>query len=220
MGIKVTNFGNQRAVFANQDDGIFSAIPITFDESVLTLETYTAGSRKFVKAGSVVKYGSVVKGITAEEYEITDGPVNGRVVLEGYVYVEALTESAVEAMSSLPKIVPIPYGKIIFAAIRAAGLDVFLKVSGSVWASTVNTASFTVEDGDEATNLEIKAVEKHSEMENLIKITLGSKGGAITDGTLKITQIASAAVVGATGKAIGGLPIEIEVKNGEVCIDA
>lgn len=220
MGVSVTYFGNQKAVFANQDDGIFSAVPITFDESVLTLETYTAGSRKFVKAGSLVKYGNTVKGITAEEYEITDGPVNGRVVLEGYVYVDKLTQNAAESMSVLPKIVPIPYGKIVFARAYASGLDVYLKVTGSVWTSAVASTHFSITDTD-TTNMEIKSVERDTDDNSLVKLTFGVKASSsAADGSLSITAVNSAAVVGSTGKVISGLPIVITFKDEEVCIDA
>lgn len=223
MGVSVTYFGNQKAVFANQDDGIFSAVPITFDESVLTLETYTVNNRKFVKAGSVVKYGNTVKGITAEEYEITDGPVNGRVVLEGYVYVDMLTEgaAAVISLNSLPKIVPIPFGKIIFERMRADGLDVYLKVYGSVWTGSVSASNFTVQDASPATNMEIKSVERDADNHSIMKLTFGVKDSqSAVDGTLKITAVAQTAVSGASGKVISGLPIEITFKDGEVCLDA
>lgn len=134
-------FGNSKAVFANQDDGIFSALPITLDEDALVLETYQADGRKFVKAGSVVKVGTTVKGITAEEYDITDGPVNGRVVIEGYAYAECLTEGAITAASGLPKIVLLPYGKVIFDVDHTDLLKLFIKVSGAVFASGLGAAS-------------------------------------------------------------------------------
>lgn len=215
-----TYYGRQKAVFANQDDGIFSAIPITFDESALTLETYTEGVRKFVKAGSVVKDGNTVKGITAEEYEITDGPVTGRVALEGYVYVENLTQSAAESLSLLPKIVPIPYGKIVYARRGESGLDVYLKVSGSVWTSSVAATSFTISDTD-TTNMEISAVERGSKDNSIVKLTFAEKASTTAaDGSLQITQINTSAVVGSSGKVIEGLPITITFKDGEVCVDA
>lgn len=215
-----TYYGRQKAVFANQDDGIFSAIPITFDESALTLETYTEGVRKFVKAGSVVKDGNTVKGITAEEYEITDGPVTGRVALEGYVYVENLTQSAAESLSLLPKIVPIPYGKIVYAKRGESGLDVYLKVSGSVWTSSVAATSFTISDTD-TTNMEISAVERGSKDNSIVKLTFAEKASTTAaDGSLQITQINTSAVVGSSGKVIEGLPITIAFKDGEVCVDA
>lgn len=209
MGVSVTYFGNQKAVFANQDDGIFSAVPITFDESVLTLETYTANGRKFVKAGSLVKYGTTVKGITAEEYELTDGPVNGRVVLEGYVYVEALTENAVSNLDALPKIVPIPYGKIIFSARTGYGLVAFLKVSGSVWSTSVAKENFTISGAT------ISSVERDVDDLSLLKVTFAE---GLDDGeTFTITQVATTAVIGATGKVIQGLPLTFKIENGEVC---
>ena len=215
-----TYYGRQKAVFANQDDRIFSAIRITFDESALTLETYTEGVRKFVKAGSVVKDGNTVKGITAEEYEITDGPVTGRVALEGYVYVENLTQSAAESLSLLPKIVPIPYGKIVYAKRGESGLHVYLKVSGSVWTSSVASASFTISDTD-TTNMEISAVERGSKDNSIVKLTFAEKASTTAaDGSLQITQINTSAVVGSSGKVIEGLPITITFKDGEVCVDA
>lgn len=218
-----TYYGRQKVVFANQDDGIFSAVPITFDESVLTLETYTEGARKFVKAGSVVKYGNTVKGITAEEYEITDGPVTGRVALEGYVYVENLTEGAAAtiAMNALPKIVPIPFGKIIFDKLGARGLNVFIRTHGTVWTGTVATTHFTIQDGTPATNMEIESVTRDANDHSLVKLTFKVKASqSAQDGTLQITQISSSAVSGSAGKVIAGLPISITFKDGEVCEDA
>lgn len=220
-------FGKQKAVFANQDDGIFSAIPITFDSTVLTLETYTANNRTFVKAGSLVKEGNTVKGITAEEYELTNGPVTGRVVLEGYVYVENLTVAAATNLSSLPKIVPIPYGRIIYDIAGASGLKFYVKVSGSVWATAVSTSDLTLTDTD-STNYVIKSVNKISGStsdlpDNVLEVELqvGSSGGTPltpADGKVSIA-IATTAVVGASGKVVSGTPIIIEIKNGEVCID-
>lgn len=219
MGVSVTYFGNQKVVFANQDDGIFSAVPITFDSSVLTLETYTANNRTFVKAGSLVKSGSTVKGITAEEYELTSGPINGRVVLEGYAYVEALTELAATNLSSLPKIVPIPYGKIIFEAMSAMGNKVVLKAHGTVWTSAAAAANFTVTDGSPATNAAISAVARDTQDNSLMTLTIGaSESHTLSNGVFKITAVAAAAVVGSTGKVIQGLPITITVKDGEVCL--
>lgn len=220
MSVRTSTFGYQRAIFANQDDGIFSAIPITLDDTVLTLETFTENNRKFVKAGSVVKHGSTVKGITAEEYEITYGPINGRVVLEGYVYVERLTEAAVEAMALLPKIVPIPYGKILFNPLYALGTDVFIRVSGSAWKSTVAIGNFTVVDS--GTGAILAAVERDANDNSLVKLTFAEavEDAGIEDGTLEITAINSTAVVSATGKVVDGLPITITFINGEVCLNA
>lgn len=219
MGVSVTYFGDQKAVFANQDDGIFSAVPITFDSSVLTLETYTANNRTYVKAGSLVKSGSTVKGITAEEYDITNGPINGRVVLEGYVYVEALTEQAATNLSSLPKIVPIPYGKIIFEAQEASGLKVVLKAHGTVWTSTAAAANFTVTDDSPATNATISAVARDTSDNSLITLTIApAETKSLVNGMFKISAIEAAAVVGSTGKVTAGLPIVITVKDGEVCL--
>ena len=48
-------FGSTREVFVNQDEGMFVALPLTFDEDTLELELDETGGRKIVKAGSVVK---------------------------------------------------------------------------------------------------------------------------------------------------------------------
>ena len=81
-----TEFGSTKEIFVNQDEGMFVALPITFDASVLSLETEVRNGRTYVKAGSLVLQSSEIKGITAEEYDITDGPVVGRVVVEGYAW--------------------------------------------------------------------------------------------------------------------------------------
>lgn len=90
----IEEFGNEKAVFANQDDGIFSAVPITLDSTVYTLETEVVNGKTYAKAGSVVKEGSVVRGILPEKYDITNGPTPARVALEGYAYASRLTIAA------------------------------------------------------------------------------------------------------------------------------
>lgn len=106
--MKVTEFGNTKEIFVNQDEGMFVALPITFDTSVLSLETEVRSGRTYVKAGSLVLQLSDIKGITAEEYDITYGPVVGRVVVEGYAWKNGLTDLAIEGAASLPRIVLLP----------------------------------------------------------------------------------------------------------------
>ena len=106
--MKVTELGNRKEIFVNQDEGMFVALPITFDASVLSLETEVRGGRTYVKAGSLVLQMSDIKGITAEEYDITYGPVVGRVVVEGYAWKSGLTDLAIEGAASLPRIVLLP----------------------------------------------------------------------------------------------------------------
>lgn len=110
--MRVTEFGNTKEIFVNQDEGMFVALPITFDEDVLELEIEETDGRKIVKAGSVVKEVvddvTYIKGITAEPYDITYGPVVGRVVVEGYAWASRLTNAAKEAAPLLPRIVLYP----------------------------------------------------------------------------------------------------------------
>lgn len=101
-------FGSTKEIFVNQDEGMFVALPITFDASVLSLETEVRGCRTFVKAGSLVLQLSDIKGITAEEYDITYGPVVGRVVVEGYAWKNGLTAKAIQGAALLPRIVLLP----------------------------------------------------------------------------------------------------------------
>lgn len=103
-----TEFGSTKEVFVNQDEGMFVALPITFDATVLSLETEVRNGRTYVKAGSLVLQLSEIKGITAEEYDITYGPVVGRVVVEGYAWKNGLTDLAIEGAASLPRIVLLP----------------------------------------------------------------------------------------------------------------
>lgn len=110
--MKITEFGGTKEIFVNQDEGMFVALPITFDENTLELELDESDGRKIVKAGSVVKEVvegvTYVKGITAEPYDITYGPVVGRVVVEGYAWASRLTDAAKEAAPLLPRIVLYP----------------------------------------------------------------------------------------------------------------
>ena len=124
-------FGNEKAVFANQDDGIFSAIPITLDSNVYTLETETVNGRTYAKAGSVVKEGNVVRGILPEKYDITEGPVAARVAIEGYAYASRLTVQAVAAASALPKIVLMPYKAAIVNVEAIGDNKVVVNVEGT-----------------------------------------------------------------------------------------
>ena len=105
-------FGSTQEVFVNQDEGMFVAFPLTLDKDVLTLETETRNGRTYAKAGSVVKEGTVIKGILAEEYDITDDVVTGRVVVEGYAWAHRLTAAAIDAAASLPKIIIMPLNYI------------------------------------------------------------------------------------------------------------
>lgn len=104
----IKQFGSTREVFVNQDEGMFVALPCTFDEDVLDLETETVGGRKLVKAGSLVVHIQNILGITAEPYDITNGPVTGRVVVEGYAWKDRLTTLAKAGLVKLPRIVTIP----------------------------------------------------------------------------------------------------------------
>ncbi len=100
--------GGTKNVFVNQDEGMFVAFPFTFDEDSATLETETVGGRKYVIEGSLVKTGNIINGITAERYDITEGPVVGRVVVEGWAWKDLLTVNARQALASLPKITTFP----------------------------------------------------------------------------------------------------------------
>lgn len=110
--MKVTEFGNTREIFVNQDEGMFVALPLTLDGDTLVLELDETGGKKIVKAGSVVKEViediTYIKGITAEAFDITYGPVVGRVVVEGYAWASRLTEDAIAAAPLLPRIVLYP----------------------------------------------------------------------------------------------------------------
>lgn len=105
-------FGSTREVFVNQDEGMFVALPCTLDADTLNLETEVRNGRTYVKAGSLVTSGEEpdVKyiGILAEEYDITFGPVVGRVVVEGYAWASRLTANALAAVEKFPRIVTFP----------------------------------------------------------------------------------------------------------------
>ena len=196
-------FGNQKAVFANQDDGIFSAIPITLDAEVYTLETETVNGKTFAKAGSVVKEGNVVRGILPEQYEITYGPVAARVALEGYAYVSRLTPAAVEAASALPKIVLMPY-KAAIVNIQAAesGLQATITVEGTKFSTAAEAANFTIDGGELAE-------------ENGVVVSADQSSVVLTfqaAGDISITEIAADAFTGIpAGITLKGLPLTATV---------
>ena len=193
-------FGNEKAVFANQDDSIFSAIPITLDSNVYTLETETVDGRTYAKAGSVVKEGSVVRGILPEKYDITEGPVAARVAIEGYAYASRLTVQAVASASALPKIVLMPYKAAIVNAEAIGNNKVVVNVEGTKFATTAATANFTVTGGT------ISSVSVSTD-QNSITLTFAAAG------EVSITAIASEAFTGVpTGITLKGLPLNVVVE--------
>lgn len=197
-------FGTTKEVFANQDEGLFAAFPITLDENVLTLETLTEGGRTYVLEGSVVKEGSVVRGITAERYDITDGPKPGRVVLEGYAWASALTPNALAAVSSLPKIVILPYKAVVVAVDSIEGLKVLIKIEGAKFATDAEISDITVSGA----TISALAV---SEDQNYLELLFSGASAAIA-----ITAINADAFVGASGATLKGLPMKFEVVKGEL----
>jgi len=197
-------FGTTKEVFANQDEGLFAAFPITLDENVLTLETITEGGRTYVLEGSVVKEGSVVRGITAERYDITYGPKPGRVVLEGYAWASALTPNALDAVSSLPKIVILPYKAVVVAVDSVDGLKAVIKIEGAKFATDAEISDITV-SGATISALTV------SEDQNYLELLFSGESAAIT-----ITAIDAGAFVGASGSTLKGLPFNFAVVKGDL----
>lgn len=193
-------FGNQKAVFVNQDEGMFVTMPVTFDSTVLTLETASIGGRTIVLAGSLVKRGAINIGITAEEYDITDGPVTGRVALEGYAWKHRLTAAAVAAASGFPRIVLMPYLYLEYSLVGVDTTDhkATIKVVGGKFLSTIATTDLTV------STLTASAVALNDEADELT-ITFSAAG------TGSITAIAGTAVAGEESATVVGLPIAVTV---------
>lgn len=200
---KMNSYRGLNVVFANEDDGIFSAIPVTLDSEVYDLETEVVGTRTFVKAGSVVKDKgtTVVRGILPEEYEITNGPAAGRVALEGYAYASRLTPAALTAASALPKIVVMPYKATIVqpGTLSTDGETWTISLEGNKFATTAAADDFTV-SGNTVTAVAV------SDDQNSIALTLGT---AIVDGTpaTSITAIDASALAGPAGTTVKGLPL-------------
>lgn len=197
-------FGTTKEVFANQDEGLFAAFPITLDENVLTLETITEGGRTYVLEGSVVKEGSVVRGITAERYDITYGAKPGRVVLEGYAWASALTPNALAAVASLPKIVILPYKAVVVAVDSIDGLKAIIKIEGAKFATDIEIADITVSGAT------ISALAVSGD-QNYLEVLFSGASTAI-----KITAFDAGSFVGATGTTLKGLPISLAVVKGEL----
>lgn len=196
-------FAGQKAVFVNQDAGMFVAFPITLDTNVHTLETEVRNGKTYVKAGSVVKEGTSVKGILAEEYDISAGKVVARVVLEGYAWASRLTASALSAISALPKIVVMPYKYI---ELRVKSIDdtnhtITLEIISGAKFGTVTSSDLTVTVTDNAT---LTYTTQAGGKELLIASDKAT--------TVKITAFAVEAFLGAsTGTVLKGLPIEQDI---------
>lgn len=198
-------FGNSKSVFVNQDEGMFVALPITLDETALTLETETRHGRKYAIAGSVVKEGASVRGILAEEYDITDGPTPARIVLEGYAWASSLTASALESAAALPKIVVMPYKYI---SLELAGTDatahkmVIRLKEGAKFASTISTSNVTASAEGSGT---LSSVALNAAKDELT-LTFSAAD------TYTVSAIAAAGFVGiSTGTVVKGLPIEAAI---------
>lgn len=160
---KKFRFSNE--VFINQDEGTFVAFPYTFAEGTtgVTLETEVRDGKKYVIAGSVVKESTVSLGIVPEEYCISDGPVAGRIVLEGYCYLSRLTKNARDALPVLSKIVAMPYNQVVVYWVRhffskgtSSRTHLVLKVEGSIWSESIDKSMFELSYGSE----ELKSVER------------------------------------------------------------
>lgn len=195
-------FGTQKAVFVNQDEGMFVALPITLDTTIHTLETETEGGYTYAKAGSVVKEGSVVRGILPERYDITSGTANARVAVEGYAWASMLTKNALDAASSLPKIVIMPYKSVFVELVSTdttAHKAIIACTQGAKFASGINADSFTV------TGLTLAAGGVTLKADGTVELAFSAAGSG------KITNIAGAAFDGATGATLKGLPIDLTV---------
>lgn len=196
-------FGTSKEVFVNQDEGMFIALPITLDAHTYTLETEIEGGRTYVKAGSVVKEGSTIRGILPERYDITEGVAQARVAVRGYAWASMLTDAALAAAASLPEIVIMPYKSVFVALVSedTTSHKAIIKVTeGSKFASTVVASDFTITG-----------------------LTLANEGGVTynSDGTValaftaggagKITAIKGTAFVAATGATLKGVPMDLNV---------
>lgn len=195
-------FGTEEAVFVNQDEGMFVAFPYTFDEAAATLETETIGGRKYVKAGSLVKEGDIVKGITAEAYDITHGPKVGRVVLEGYAWASRLTPAALAAAASLPRIVLMPYTAAVVTLEGTRGLVATLKIEGAKFAAAAELEDFTV------SGKPLSKISAPSADGNSIEIFFSDAGD------VSVTAIAADALTMPTGTGLKGLPLAFTVAKG------
>lgn len=198
------SFGGTKAVFVNQDEGMFIAFPITFDSTVLTLETENRGGRTIVKAGSLVKEGTTPKGITAEEFDITDGPVTGRIVVEGYAWAEGLTPAAIAAVSKLPKIVVMPYNYVSVAlkSVNATTHKAVIRVmNGAKFKSTFSSSNITA-------TLTNSATASYAVSADGTELTVTASAAS----KLTVTAIAIAGLEGpGTDAKVYGLPIEAEL---------
>lgn len=195
-------FGNSKEVFVNQDEGMFVAFPITLDTTAYTFETETRNGRTYIKAGSVVKEGDSVKGIMAEEYDITDGPIAGRYVVEGYAWAACLTAGALAAASSLPKIVVMPYKyvSVEFVSADAATHKLVIRaVNGGKFKAGFSASDLTIALDDSITAT--YAVNAAGD-----ELTITASGATHANVTA-ITGIVGAA----TGFVVHGLPIEAEL---------
>lgn len=197
-------FGTSKAVFVNQDEGMFVALPITLDQNTYTLETETEDGVVYAKAGSVVKEGSTIRGILPERYELKNGIAQqARVAVEGYAWASMLTDAALSAAASLPKIVIMPYKSVFVKLVSedtTAHKAIIAVEEGSKFASAVAASDFTI------TGLTLAAeggVTLNSDGTVTLAFTAGGAG--------KITAIKGTAFVAATGATLKGVPIDLNV---------
>ena len=195
------SFGSTKEVFANQDEGMFVALPITLDTTIHTLETETVNGRTIAKAGSVVKEGSSVRGILAEDYDVSEGKQQARIVVEGYAWASRLTANALAAASSLPHIVVMPYKYVLvnLKSVDTTGHKLVIStVEGAKFASTFSGSDLTITLSDSATAT-------YSVSTDGTELTITASKAC----TIQITAIALSGFVGAAqGSVLKGLPIE------------
>lgn len=203
----ITKFGGINEVFVNQDEGMFVALPMTLDATVLTLESVTAGGKTIVPAGTVVLEGTTVRGILAEDYDITNGPVVGRVVLEGYAWSHRLSANALAAIAALPRIVVLPYKVVVFVAGEQNDTNHTAKVkllNGLRFAADIAVTDLTI-----STVVASAVAVSTDGTELTITSVAGGKGS--------LTAIDLAKIVGAdSSSVVKGLPIALDIQGGEV----
>lgn len=193
MVFKRKDYGTSKQILMFPDH--YVAMPQFFSKnSALAVDV---DGRKVIKAGTFYPSNdSKAVGVVFNDYDVTDGDVNGAVILHGFIAVDKLPEApTAEAIAALNNITFLPVKKTVIESVNAADFKVSnqvltVKLSGTDFSSGVTTTTnWTLTAGD--TGLTISSVEKVDA--NTAKVTFTS---GTTAGEIKLAVKAAAVVNG------------------------
>ena len=198
------HYGTSKQILAFPDH--YVAMPQFFSKnSALAVDV---NGRKIIKAGTFYPSNDAkAVGVVFNDYDVTDGDVNGAVIIHGFVAVDKLPEApSSAAMTALTQISFLPIKKTLISAddsgFTTSNQVLTVKLAGTDFTSGVTTTSNWTLTAN-ATGLSISTVEKVDANTAKVTFTGGSAAGEI-----KLAANAAAVVNG-----VGSNTLTLNFKN-------